>query len=73
MRPSKKPRPVFNYEAGVYRIKITAFGTTTNGREFILDVPEYTFLVEEEAPIPEQPTMNTENVAVKIALYFMRH
>lgn len=39
------------YEEGVFRVKLTAFGTTSEGREFILDVPEYTFLAE--APEPE--------------------
>lgn len=56
--PSSQPREflIVNYEAGVYRIKLTAYGNTVNGRDFILDVPEYTFLFEEEiepaAPLP---------------------
>lgn len=37
---------IVNYEFGVYRIKLTAFGSTKDGRDFILDVPEYTFLAE---------------------------
>ncbi len=39
------------YEEGVFRVKLTAYGTTSEGRDFILDVPEYTFLAE--APEPE--------------------
>ncbi|MEW9798673.1 TIGR03503 family protein [Alteromonas sp. CYL-A6] len=39
------------YEEGIFRVKLTAYGTTKNGRDFILDVPEYTFLAE--APEPE--------------------
>lgn len=35
-----------NYEYGVYRVKVTAYGNTVSGRDFILDVPEYTFLSE---------------------------
>ncbi|MDF2177572.1 TIGR03503 family protein [Aliiglaciecola sp. CAU 1673] len=44
-----KPRiyEVINYEYGVFRAKITAYGSTVNGREFILDVPEFSFLSEE--------------------------
>ncbi|GAC14332.1 TIGR03503 family protein [Aliiglaciecola lipolytica] len=38
---------IVNYESGVYRIKLTAYGNTKSGRDFILDVPEYTYLVEE--------------------------
>jgi uncharacterized protein (TIGR03503 family) len=38
---------IVNYEYGVYRVKLTAYGNTTQGREFILDVPEYSFLSEE--------------------------
>jgi uncharacterized protein (TIGR03503 family) len=36
-----------NYHYGIYRIKLTAYGNTHEGREFILDVPEYSFLSEE--------------------------
>ena len=42
---------IINYEYGVYRVKLTAYGNTTEGREFILDVPEYTFLSEEPEPL----------------------
>jgi uncharacterized protein (TIGR03503 family) len=38
---------IVNYEFGVYRVKLTAYGNTIEGREFILDVPEYSFLSEE--------------------------
>jgi uncharacterized protein (TIGR03503 family) len=40
-----------NYEYGVYRVKLTAYGNTIDGREFILDVPEYSFLTEEPEPV----------------------
>jgi len=43
---------IVNYEYGIYRVKVTAYGTTKDGRDFILDVPEVTFLAEE--PVPEQ-------------------
>ncbi|TDF42460.1 TIGR03503 family protein [Alteromonadaceae bacterium M269] len=38
---------VINYEYGIFRAKVTVFGKTQDGRDFILDVPEFTFLVEE--------------------------
>ena len=41
---------IVNYEYGVYRVKLTAYGNTIEGREFILDVPEYSFLSEEPEP-----------------------
>ncbi|MDM7861051.1 TIGR03503 family protein [Alteromonas sp. ASW11-36] len=44
---------VVNYEYGVFRVKLTAYGKTVNGRDFILDVPEYTFVAEE--PVVEAP------------------
>jgi uncharacterized protein (TIGR03503 family) len=42
---------IVNYEYGVYRVKLTAYGNTIDGREFILDVPEYSFLSEEPEPV----------------------
>jgi uncharacterized protein (TIGR03503 family) len=51
---------IVNYEYGVYRVKLTAYGNTTDGREFILDVPEYSFLTEEPEPEPEVATMQSE-------------
>lgn len=44
---------IVNYEYGVYRVKLTAYGNTNDGREFILDVPEYSFLTEEPEPVVE--------------------
>ena len=41
---------IVNYEFGVYRVKLTAYGNTVDGREFILDVPEFSFLSEEPSP-----------------------
>jgi uncharacterized protein (TIGR03503 family) len=42
---------IVNYEYGVYRVKLTAYGNTIDGREFILNVPEYSFLSEEPEPV----------------------
>lgn len=43
---------IVNYEYGVFRVKLTAYGNTIDGRDFILDVPEYTFVFDE--PIQEE-------------------
>lgn len=39
---------VVAYEDGVFRVKLTAYGKTINGRDFILDVPEYSFLAKKQ-------------------------
>lgn len=39
------------FEQGIFRVNLTVYGTSVEGREFILNVPEYTFLAE--APEPE--------------------
>ena len=44
---------IVNYEYGVYRVKLTAYGNTVDGREFILDVPEFSFLAEDPRPVPQ--------------------
>lgn len=38
---------IVNYEYGIFRVKLTAYGNTISGRDFILDVPEFTFFAEE--------------------------
>ena len=46
---------VKNDSFGIYRIKLTAFATTVDGREVIINVPEYTFFTTappEPEPIP---------------------
>lgn len=37
---------VINYDFGLYRIIMSAFGETTNGRSFMLAMPEFTFAIE---------------------------
>ncbi|WP_088328446.1 TIGR03503 family protein [Lacimicrobium sp. SS2-24] len=53
--PSDQPRvtEILNIEYGIFRIKMTAYGKTVNGRDFVLDVPEFSFL--SEAPLPPEP------------------
>lgn len=52
------------YEEGVYRVKLTAYGTTSDGRDFILDVPEYSFLAEAPAPEVIDPLIDGEDPIV---------
>lgn len=72
--PSENPREhlIIAYEEGVYRVKLTAYGTTSDGRDFILDVPEYSFLGEktyhdnlfdsdiETAMVPEEESTDND-------------
>lgn len=51
-----------NYEAGVYRIKLTAYGNTKNGRNFILDVPEFTYLSEEPVVVDTEDSSFSGNL-----------
>lgn len=44
---------VNNDSFGIYRIKLTAFATTVDGREVIIDVPQKTFVTV--APPPPEP------------------
>lgn len=44
--PDIREHMVVNYEYGVFRISLTAYGKTHDGRDFIMEVPEYTFLSE---------------------------
>lgn len=58
--PSDQAREhlVINFEEGIFRVKLTAYGKTVNGRDFILDVPEYQFLAEGNQS--EEETIDTE-------------
>lgn len=61
-KPSEKIREhmIVAYEEGVFRVKLTAYGTTVNGRDFILDVPEYTFRAAVAKPEIEDPMVATQ-------------
>ncbi|MDK2763843.1 MAG: TIGR03503 family protein, partial [Alteromonas macleodii] len=53
------------YEEGIFRVKLTAYGTTMDGRDFILDVPEYSFVAEGPAePEIEDPLINGKDPIV---------
>lgn len=45
---------ILNIEYGVFRVKMTAYGKTVNGRDFILDVPEFSFLSEPPVQVPPE-------------------
>ncbi|MFQ3235590.1 MAG: hypothetical protein ACI9C4_001149 [Paraglaciecola sp.] len=53
---------IVDYEYGVIRVKLTAFGNTVDGRDFIVDVPEFSFLTEEPLSPPVESISNTEPV-----------
>jgi len=38
------------FEKGIFRVKVTAYGESVEGRDFILDVPEFTFLADDPTP-----------------------
>lgn len=53
------------YEEGIFRVKLTAYGTTMDGRDFILDVPEYSFVAEgPPEPEVEDPLVNGDDPIV---------
>ena len=53
------------YEEGIFRVKITAYGTTVNGRDFILDVPEFSFVAEgPQEPEVEDPLIDGKDPIV---------
>ncbi|MCV2884007.1 TIGR03503 family protein [Aestuariibacter sp. AA17] len=60
--PNTREHMIVNFEYGVYRIKLTAYGNTVNGRDFILDVPEYTFLAE----VPESTDTQATDVGTDL-------
>ena len=62
--PSTEARryEIVSVDYGIYRVKITAYGKTVFGRDFILNVPEYTFTVDDPAlsfDLAEDQTVNT--------------
>lgn len=57
MSPEIREYAIADYEYGVFRIKLTAFGNTLYGRDFILDVPEFSFLTEQSSlPMAQNST-----------------
>jgi uncharacterized protein (TIGR03503 family) len=72
MTPDVREHLVVNYEYGVYRVKLTAYGNTIDGREFILDVPEYSFLSEEpkvEIVAEQELTLSTDETELNAAQF----
>lgn len=55
---------VVAFEQGIFRVKLTAYGTTIDGRDFILDVPEFNFLAEAPEPEIEDPLIEGEDPIV---------
>nr|WP_232364406.1 TIGR03503 family protein [Salinimonas lutimaris] len=46
-----RTQQILNIDIGTYAVKLTTYGQTISGRDFILDVPEFRFDVE---PAPEE-------------------
>ncbi|MFT5164682.1 MAG: hypothetical protein ACI9FJ_003289 [Alteromonadaceae bacterium] len=62
---------VINYDFGLYRITLSAFGETTNGREFMLDIPDFTFaidppLIEDTGAPADQLDVNGNIIVQKV-------
>ncbi len=53
--PTDAPRTyeMVAMEEGRFTVRLTAYGKTRQGRDFILNVPEYSFVVEAEPPSPQ--------------------
>ena len=58
---------IIDFDIGIFRVKLTAYGSTADGRDFILDVPEFTFFAEaqtrdaEGEPLPpSEPSVGEE-------------
>ena len=54
---------IANNEDGLYRVMLAVYGDTNNGREFILDVPEYSFISESTIELKLEPEPESETVA----------
>lgn len=37
---------VINYDFGIYRVSMSAFGENANGREFMLEIPDFSFIID---------------------------
>lgn len=60
--PNARLYHITHYEYGLFRVKVTAYGNTKSGRNFILDVPEFTFLVEQpQLKMADVPPVLDEN------------
>ena len=44
--PDAREFNVINYDFGLYRVEMSAFGENANGREFMLDIPEFSFSID---------------------------
>gem|GEM_PF-205386 len=51
---------VKNDSYGIYRVNLTAFATTVDDREVIINVPEYTFLTSE--PVEPEPEIDESQI-----------
>ncbi|WAJ70948.1 TIGR03503 family protein [Catenovulum adriaticum] len=47
----KKQFMLFNYGAGTYKVKLSAFGKNKNGRDMMIHIPEYSFNIAASTPV----------------------
>jgi uncharacterized protein (TIGR03503 family) len=56
--------PVRNDGFGIYRIKLTAFATTVDGREVIINVPEHTFVTNAPPEPQSEPELSHSQASI---------
>ncbi|PAJ74357.1 TIGR03503 family protein [Pseudoalteromonas sp. NBT06-2] len=59
---------LINYDWGNYSVEFSAFGTSVNGREFMIDIDNYTFRIDPPIEDVEQKNQTTPNSENDIAL-----
>lgn len=57
---------IINYDYGLYRVQMSGFGVNANGREFMLDIPEFSFSIDpppiEETGIPAEGELGADGM-----------
>lgn len=51
---------LYNYQHGVYRVKVKAFGKNINGRDMMLDLPEQSFTIAAPVAVVEETDIVAE-------------
>lgn len=62
---------IINYDYGLYRVSISGFGTNANGREFMLEIPEFSFSIDpppvEESELPPGTAVDENGFPISAA------
>ncbi|MFT4655282.1 MAG: hypothetical protein ACI82S_002942 [Patiriisocius sp.] len=59
---------IINSEYGIYKVNMTVFATTLNGREVVLSVPQYSFVTAAPEIVAEVPVVLAVEVEVPIII-----